>query len=96
MKKRTLAILAGAAVAGVYSAVNGKGPFNKMRFKEQHEHIANYVDTHYPNAFYSPVSETENGWVTTIIRFNMPKIILYVTCDSEGNYIFTESVVEEQ
>lgn len=96
MKKRTWALLAGAAVAGVYSAVKGKGPFNGIRFKEQHERIANYVETNYPNALYSPISETENGWVTTIIRFNMPKIILYVTQNEDGNYIFTESVVNEQ
>lgn len=96
MKKKTLALLSTAAVAGIYSAAMGKGPFNRLRFKEQHEHIANYVEAHYPNALYSPVSATENGWVTVIRRFGMPKIILYVTCDEEGNYIFSESEVSER
>ena len=96
MKKRTKLFLMSAAVAGIYSAVKGKGPFNGIRFKEQHDRVANYVETNYPNALYLPIEETENGWVTTIIRFNMPKIILYVTKDEDGNYIFTESVVNEQ
>lgn len=42
-----------AAAAGIYSAITGKGLFNKPRFKEQHERVANYVETHYPNAVYS-------------------------------------------
>ena len=96
MKKRTKALLAAAAVTGIYSAVNGKGPFNKLRFKDQHEHIANYVNTHYPGAFYTPISATAKGWVTVIRRVGQPKIILYVTCDKNNNYIFSESVVSEK
>ncbi len=92
MKKKTLFLL-GAAAAGVYSAVAGKGPFNKIRFAAQHEHISRYVNSHYPNAAYSPIEATENGWVTVIKRIGAPKIILYVTCDENGNYIFEESVV---
>lgn len=91
MKKRTMALIAGAAVAGVYSAVKGRGPFNGLRFREQHARIASYVEANYPNALYLPITETENGWATTIIRFNMPKIILYVSKDEDGNYIFTEA-----
>lgn len=93
MKKKTAALLATVAAAGIYSAATGKGPFNKLRFRDQHEHVANYVETHYPNAFYTPIAATENGWVTTIIRLGMPKIILYITADFEGNYIFTEAPV---
>ena len=48
MKRSTKAFLISAAAAGIYGAVNGKGPFNKLRFRDQHEHIANYVETHYP------------------------------------------------
>lgn len=92
MKKRTIFLL-GAAVAGVYSAVSGKGPFNKIRFANQHEHISRYVNSHYPNGAYSPIEATENGWVTVIRRIGMPKIILYVTCDDDGNYIFEETEV---
>ena len=96
MKKSTKAFLISAAAAGIYSAVNGRGPFNRLRFREQHEHIANYVETHYPGAFYAPISATEKGWVTVIRRAGMPKIILYGTCDLNGNYIFSESAVAER
>lgn len=94
MKRKTLFLIGTAAAAGIYSAVTGKGPFNKWRFEKQHARISNYVETHYPSARYAPVEATGNGWVTVIKRFGMPKIILYVTCDSDGNYIFTESEVE--
>lgn len=93
MKKKTLIMLGTAAAAGIYSAIKGKGPFNKIRFREQHERISNYVNAHYPNAMYSPIEATDKGWVTVIRRIARPKIILYVTCDNEGNYIFTESEV---
>ena len=93
MKKKTLFLMGTAAAAGIYSAVMGKGPFNKWRFGKQHERISHYVETHYPSARYTPVEAAGNGWVTVIRRFGMPKIILYVTCDNEGNYIFTESEV---
>ena len=53
MKKRTLFLIGTAAAAGIYSAITGKGLFNKPRFKEQHERVANYVETHYPNAVYT-------------------------------------------
>ncbi|MCH5210490.1 MAG: hypothetical protein J1F01_05940 [Oscillospiraceae bacterium] len=91
MKKKTLFLLGTAAAAGIYSAVTGKGPFNRIRFKEQHERIANYMETHYPKAIYTPVEATENGYVTVIKRLGMPDIILYITCDEDGNYIFTET-----
>lgn len=91
MKKKTLFLIGSAAAAGIYSAVTGKGPFNKIRFKEQHERISHYVETHYPNAVYAPIEATENGWVTVIRRLGMPKIILYVNRDKAGNYIFMET-----
>lgn len=94
MKKRTLFLL-GAVSAGIYGAVKGKGPFNKLRFKKQHERISNYVETHYPNAWYSPISATDKGYVTVIRRPGQPAIILYVSADSGGNYIFTENTVSD-
>lgn len=94
MKKKTL-FLIGAAAAGIYGAVKGKGPFNRLRFKKQHERIANYVETHYPRAVYSPISATEKGYVTVIRRLGQPSIILYVTIDSDGNYIFSENTVQD-
>lgn len=95
MKKKTLFLIGTAAAAGIYSAVKGKGPFNRLRFKKQHDSISRYVETHYPNSLYTPIEATENGWVTVIKRIGMPKVILYVTRDNMGNYIFTESVVQE-
>lgn len=90
MKKKTLVLLTTAAAAGLYGAISGKGIFNKTRFKHQHERIANYVETHYPGAAYSPIEMTSNGWVTVIKRIARPKIILYVTRDKNGNYVFSE------
>jgi hypothetical protein len=94
MKKKTLFMIGTAAAAGIYSAVKGKGPFNRLRFKEQHDSISRYVETHYPNALYSPISATANGYVTVIRRIGQPNIILYVTRDSMGNYIFSETIPE--
>ena len=74
MKKRTLFLIGTAAAAGIYSAITGKGLFNKPRFKEQHERVANYVETHYPNAVYTPIEMTANGWVTVIRRIARPNI----------------------
>lgn len=91
MKRKTLFLIGTAAAAGIYSAMTGKGPFNRIRFKEQHERISHYVETHYPGALYTPVEATEKGWVTVIKRLGMPKIILYVNRDEMGNYIFTET-----
>ena len=91
MKKRTLFLIGTAAAAGIYSAITGKGLFNKPRFKEKHERVANYVETHYPNAVYTPIEMTANGWVTVIRRIARPNIILYITRDGNGNYVFSES-----
>lgn len=93
MKKKTLFLIGTAAAAGIYSAITGRGPFNTARFKKQHERISHYVQTHYPEAVYSPIEATDKGWVTVIKRLGKPKIILYVTRDVEDNYIFTETEV---
>ena len=50
MKKKNAVMLASLAAAGIYGAVTGKGIFNKVRFKNQHDAIARYVNSHYPNA----------------------------------------------
>lgn len=93
MKKKTLFLIGTAAAAGIYSAATGKGVFNKTRFKEQHERISSYVNSHYPNCAYTPIEKTANGWVTVIRRIARPNIILYVTRDKNGNYVFSESKV---
>lgn len=95
MKKKNIAILTTIAAAGVYSAVNGKGPFNKLRFKEQHDAVSRYVDAHYPNASYAPITAAGNGWATVIKRPNEPKIFLYLTRSNDNVYVFHESDVPE-
>ena len=91
MKKKTLFMLAGAAALGIYSAIEGKGPFNKFKFKDQHEAVSKYVETHYPGALYSPITATEDGWVTVIRSLKYPPIAIYIKQDSDGNFIFTEN-----
>lgn len=96
MKKKNAIILATAAAAGIYSFINGKGIFNKMRFKDQHDAISRYVSSHYPNATYAPITATDTGWATVIIRPMQPKIFLYVTSSGDGIYIFHETDVKEK
>lgn len=90
MKKKTALLIGAAAAAGLYSAIKGRGPFNGIRFKKQHDSIARYIETHYPGALYSPIEKTEKGYVTVIKRIGKAKIILYVNSDGSGNFIFTE------
>ena len=91
MKTKTLIMLAGAAALGAYSFIEGKGPFNKLKFKDQHDAVSRYVETHYPNALYSPIVETPNGWTTSVRRFGMEPVILYITKSEDGMYIFSEA-----
>lgn len=96
MKKKNAIILAALSAAGVYSAVNGKGIFNKVRFKSQHDAVARYVKSHYPNAFYKPITAAGNGWATVIVRPGMPKIFLYVTRSEDDVYVFHETDVKDK
>ncbi len=90
MKKKTMLCLASAAALGIYSAVEGKGPFNKLKFKDQHEAVAKYMQTHYPKSLYSPITETDKGWMTVIRRLTEPNIILYITRTADGHFVFKE------
>lgn len=91
MKKNKLVIAAALAAAGAYSVIRGKGIFNKPRFKSQHDAVARYVSTRYPNATYAPIEQTEKGWATVIRRISEPNIFLYVTKSDDGVYIFHET-----
>ena len=91
MKTKMLIMLAGAAALGAYSFVEGKGPFNRLKFKDQHDAVSRYVETHYPNALYSPIVETANGWTTSVRRFGMEPVILYITKSDDGMFIFSEA-----
>lgn len=93
MKKNKWFIVATVAAAGAYGIIRGKGVFNKPRFKEQHDAVSRYISSHYPNAAYSPIEATENGWATIIKRIGEPQIFLYVTKTKEGVYVFNETTV---
>lgn len=89
--KKLLAFAAAAATATAYSAITGKGIFNKYKFKKEHEAIARYVESNYPGAVYSPVQKTEQGYAVIIRRPNMAKVLLYVMPTDRGDYVFHEA-----
>ena len=90
MKKKT-ALLLGATVFGVaYSAIEGKGIFNKLRFKSVHQAVGAYVDSHYTNAHYSPITATQKGYISTITKSNGEKVLLYITRSQDNIYVFNE------
>ena len=89
-KKRLLQFSIAAAAVTAYSAIEGKGIFNHIRFKNEHDAIARYVESNYPGAVYSPVQKTELGYAVVIKRPNARKIMLYATQSSDGHYIFKE------
>ena len=89
-KKKLLNFAATAVAVTAYSAVTGKGIFNKYKFKNEHEAIAKYVESNYPGAVYSPVQKTEQGYAVIIRRPNMAKVMLYVMPTDRGDYVFHE------
>ena len=84
-------LFAATAATLVYSYVNGKGIFNKKRFKEQHEALAAYVDGNYPGCSYSPISFHGNGWSSAVKRMGRTVVFLYFSKSPDGIYVFTES-----
>ena len=95
MKKKNrflLFALASAAAVG-YSAYEGRGIFNKVRFKKVHEAVGGYVDTHYPNCFYSTISKAQHGYLTTITTPH-GRVILYITEARNGMFVFEEKKIE--
>lgn len=92
-KKKFFTFAAAAAAATLYSAVTGKGVFNRMRFKNEHDAIARYVESNYPGAVYSPIQKTEMGYAAVIRRPNRgSKIMLYAMPCEGGHYVFKEVV----
>ena len=79
-----------AAATAVYSAVAGKGPFNRFRFKMQHEELGKYVDTNYPGCTYSPISAHGRGYSSTILSMGRPVSFVYFSKGEDGMYVFTE------
>lgn len=88
-KKKGKILFVTAAAAAVYSVAAGKGPFNKMRFKKQHEELSKYVDTNYPDCSYSPITAHGKGYSSAILRMGKPVSFVYFV-ESEDGYIFTE------
>ncbi len=85
------AMLTTAIAATVYSFAAGKGLFNKLRFKEQHEELARYVDANYPGCSYAPVTKHGNGWSSAVRSMGRPIVFLYFSKSPNGVYVFTES-----
>ena len=87
-------MLAAAAATAVYSVAAGKGPFNKFRFRKQHEELSKYVDSNYPDCSYAPITAHSKGWASVILKAGKPVSYVYFTQSEDGTYIFTE--LEEQ
>lgn len=88
-KKR--AIFTSVVTGLAYSVIAGKGPFNKMRFKEQHNELAKYVDTNYPNCQYSGIIKHGRGWSSKVMRYGKTITFVYFTKSEDGVYVFTEA-----
>ena len=88
-KGSKLPLLIGLAAVGAYRFYKGKGMFNKVRFHEQHNAVSDYLDGHYPNAFYSDIVPTDDGW-SCIVNNRGRRFVLYLTKSDDGVYVFWE------
>lgn len=88
---KRLVMLSTAAAAGIYGYAAGKGPFNKKRFREQHEELAKYVDNNYPDCTYSAIQANGRGWMASVRRHGRTVSVVYFTKSPDGVYVFTES-----
>ena len=82
----------GAAALGAYNFYKGKGIFNKLRFAQQHEAVANYLESHFPNSTYSDITETEDGW-SCVVNTYPGNIVLYMTKTDCGQFVFWEKEI---
>ncbi len=93
MKKgNKLPLLIGIAAIGAYRFYKGKGMFNKIRFREQHEAVCKYLETHYPNAFYSEITPTDEGW-SCVINMTDKRVVLYMSKTPENMFVFWEKEI---
>ncbi len=93
-KIKNRSFLTAAAAAAVYSAVTGKGIFNRSRFREQHAELASYVDGNYPDCIYTPITMHGRGWSSSVMRMGRVISYIYFTKGDDGVYVFTESKVK--
>ena len=91
-KKYGKLLLLGAAAWGAYNFYQGKGFFNKFRFKEQHDAVCNYLESHYPDATYTDIVPSDEGWSCVINRLN-GNIVLHLTKTDDGRFIFWEKEI---
>ncbi len=89
---KKLTVLLGIAALEAYRYYKGKGIFNKIRFKEQHEAVSNYLETHYPNAFYSDITATDEGW-SCVVNDGGERTVLYMTKTPENVFVFWENKI---
>ncbi len=91
-KGNKLPILIGIAAIETYRFYKGKGFFNKIRFKEQHKAVSDYLENHYPNAFYSDITATENGW-SCVVNNRGNRVVLYMTKTPDNVFVFWENQI---
>lgn len=91
-KGSKLPLLIGLAAVGAYRFYKGKGVFNKVRFPEQHKAVSDYIESHYPTAFYSDITPTDDGW-SCIINTAARQVVLYMTKSTDGIFVFWEKEV---
>lgn len=91
-KKTTKLLLIGAAAVGAYSFYKGKGIFNKVRFKTQHDVVSDYLENEYPGATYSEITQTDEGW-SCVVDSESGRFVLYMTKNPEGEFSFWEKEI---
>jgi hypothetical protein len=89
-RKNFLLLLGGAAVAVLYTALNGTGIFNRPRFASQHDAVARYLAHRYPGTTYDPIKLSGSGWSTILTDPDGKRSILYISRTEDGVYIFNE------
>lgn len=89
-RKNFLLLLGGAAVAVLYTALNGTGIFNRPRFASQHDAVSRYLEHRYPDTTYTPIKLSGNGWSTVLTAPDGVRSILYISRTEDGVYLFRE------
>lgn len=91
-KDSKLPVLLGVALWEGYRFYKGKGIFNKLRYKKEHNAVSNYLETHYPDAFYSDIVMTDDGYTCVINNYNK-KIMLHFAKTEDNNFVFWEKEI---
>ena len=89
LKRGTLITATLGAIA--YSAIAGKGLFNRPRFKAQHKALEKYMDNNYPGCIYTPITIHGKGWSSNVLRNGKIITLIYFTKGDDGVYVFTEA-----